>query len=437
MTSHISSYEVERRAWAGGLHRTVRGAATSAVIILLAAGCSSSTDRSSEDRDNVASSGMIDASRCPVEAAETFGDTIKIGGTGALSGPAALTGDIARGMGAYFEAINDDGGVETVDGQKKIDFTLLDDQYTPSMTQSKVRELVERDGVDFVAGIVGTAPNVAVAPYLSQQCIPLVWGSNGADETLLGDYPFVTQYSSYSIEGRAIGRYVAEHNADATIGVLYQNDDIGEDVMTGLKDGISGSDVKIIESQSSEATDTDVRSQMTTLEASGADVFVNAAVTTKCTQAMDELADSSWNPDAVYFGSTCPAAYLSQAQSAASPQPAWFAPQYFEPLEGDSAAVTEFKEAMNAAGIDVTSQSYIGWNLGALTVLTLEQADKLTRVGVAEAAIHLDALPEAYRTAPDRNTGGARVSTTSLEVAPWDNTIKDFAADGESVDATQ
>jgi branched-chain amino acid transport system substrate-binding protein len=437
MTSQTPSRGARR---AGGSSRWwqpgPRGAAAAAcaITLLAVAGCSSSSNDSAGDSSS-GSKGTIDTSRCPSDATKKFsGDSISIGGTGALSGQFALTGDIAKGAGAYFDHVNDAGGVKTVDGTKTIDFTLLDDQYTASVTQTKVRELVEKDNVDLLAGIVGTAPNVAVAPYVTSKCVPLLWGSNGADETLGDDYPFVTQVQSYSNEGRIVGKHIAEKMPDATIAVLYQNDDIGAGILAGLKEGIAGSNAEIVESQSTEQTDTDVRSQMTTLEASNADVFLNAGVTNKCPQALDSLAGSSWKPKAVYFTINCPPAYLSQAKSAADPHPEWLAPQYFQPLEGDDAAVTEFKDAMAKAGLDATSQTYLGWNIGALTVLTLEEAKELTRVGVAEAAIALDKLPDTFRTAPTRNTDGERVSTINLQVAPWDSSITDFAAGGDSVD---
>ena len=52
---------------------------------------------------------------------------IKIGNTNAYSGPASAYGVIARAETAYFQMLNDNGGING----RKIDFMTLDDGYSP------------------------------------------------------------------------------------------------------------------------------------------------------------------------------------------------------------------------------------------------------------------------------------------------------------------
>src|SRR5579871_1844982 len=54
-------------------------------------------------------------------------DTILLGGTAALSGPAAAYGALARASDAYFHYVNDNGGVNG----RKITYKYLDDAYNP------------------------------------------------------------------------------------------------------------------------------------------------------------------------------------------------------------------------------------------------------------------------------------------------------------------
>ena len=56
----------------------------------------------------------------PSRAAET---TIKLGNTAPYSGPASAYGTIARAEAAYFQMLNDAGGING----RKIDFLPLDD----------------------------------------------------------------------------------------------------------------------------------------------------------------------------------------------------------------------------------------------------------------------------------------------------------------------
>jgi len=42
----------------------------------------------------------------------------------------------------------------------------------------------------------------------------------------------------YQIEGRAFAQHVLATQPDARIGIVYQNDDFGRDVLKGFKDGL-------------------------------------------------------------------------------------------------------------------------------------------------------------------------------------------------------
>jgi len=71
-------------------------------------------------------------------AAET---SIKLGNTAPYSGPASAYGTIARAEAAYFEMLNDQGGING----RRVDFLTLDDAYSPSKTVEQTRKLVEQD----------------------------------------------------------------------------------------------------------------------------------------------------------------------------------------------------------------------------------------------------------------------------------------------------
>jgi len=80
--------------------------------------------------------------------------SIKIGGTFPLTGVASLYKTIPAAEKAYFDYVNDHGGVNG----RKINFEILDDSYDPSKTVPAAQQLVEKDGVFAVFGSLGTAP---------------------------------------------------------------------------------------------------------------------------------------------------------------------------------------------------------------------------------------------------------------------------------------
>src|SRR5437868_12353279 len=79
---------------------------------------------------------------------------ITIGGTFPFTGPAALYKTIPAAEKAYYAYVNKKGGVF----HRKINDITLDDQYDPSQTPSKTKQLVEQDHVFAIVGSLGTAP---------------------------------------------------------------------------------------------------------------------------------------------------------------------------------------------------------------------------------------------------------------------------------------
>ncbi len=220
---------------------------------------------------------------------------IKIGNTDPYSGPASGYGTIGKADAAYFKMINAEGGVNG----RKIDFISLDDGYSPPRTFEDTRKLVEEDHVLLVFNGLGTPTQTAVWAYLNRKKVPQLFVATGA--TKWGDpkhHPWTMGFQpNYQSEGRAYAAYILLHKPHAKIGVLYQDDDYGKDYLKGLVDGL-GSKHKsmIVKEVSYETTDPTVDSQMVTLKASGANVFVNITTPKFAAQAIREAGEIGWKP---------------------------------------------------------------------------------------------------------------------------------------------
>ena len=84
--------------------------------------------------------------------------SIKIGVTGALTGPVAALGAVVEGIRVKVEAVNAAGGVAMGDGKTRaIELVIEDDGLDPQRTLSNVRKLVERDEVFALVGHRGHA----------------------------------------------------------------------------------------------------------------------------------------------------------------------------------------------------------------------------------------------------------------------------------------
>ena len=162
--------------------------------------------------------------------------TIKLGNTAPYSGPASAYGTIARAEAAYFQMLNDEGGVNG----RKIDFLTLDDAYSPAKTVEQTRKLVEQDEVLAVFSSVGTAPNISVQKYLNAKHIPQLFVSSGA--TRWNDpehFPWTVGFNpTYELEGRLYAQYVLQTKPNAKIAVIAPNEDAGKDYVRGFKAGL-------------------------------------------------------------------------------------------------------------------------------------------------------------------------------------------------------
>jgi branched-chain amino acid transport system substrate-binding protein len=220
---------------------------------------------------------------------------IKIGNTDAYSGPASAYGVIAKTETAFFQMVNDQGGV----AGHKINFISYDDAYSPPKTVEQVRRLVEEDQVAFLFNTLGTPTNTAIQRYLNQKKVPHLFISTGADKW--GDYqhfPWTMGYQpSYRTEAQIYTKYMLAQKPDAKMAILYQNDDFGKDYPAGVKDVLGDKYGSVVVKDASyETTDATVDSQIASLQASGADVLLVAATPKFAAQAIKKVHDLGWHP---------------------------------------------------------------------------------------------------------------------------------------------
>jgi ABC-type branched-subunit amino acid transport system substrate-binding protein len=107
---------------------------------------------------------------------------IKIGGVRGLD---TSTGLVGKGVLAYVQSIDDQGGING----RKINYIAYDDMNGPPKAVEHVPELVERDEVAFISSQFGTPDNSAAAKYLT-----LKWASSIALTGGSSKYPNVANF---------------------------------------------------------------------------------------------------------------------------------------------------------------------------------------------------------------------------------------------------
>jgi ABC-type branched-subunit amino acid transport system substrate-binding protein len=221
---------------------------------------------------------------------------IKLGQTVPHSGPGSLYGVLGRIGEAYFQMINDKGGLNG----RKIKFLTLDDAYSAPKCVEATRRLVEQEEVLALYGSLGTAPQTAVHKYLNSKGVPQLLLNTGASKW---NDPTNNKWTMaglplYPTEARILARHVVNVRPGAKVGILYQNDDFGRDFLGPFKKVLAdaGGKASVIMEQTYDLTDPTIDSQIINLSKSGADVFYNITTGKATSQSIRKVAESGWKP---------------------------------------------------------------------------------------------------------------------------------------------
>ncbi|MGH9114355.1 MAG: ABC transporter substrate-binding protein [Acidimicrobiales bacterium] len=196
--------------------------------------------------------------------------SITIGATVPLTGPAAPGySEIAPAANAVFKWINAQGGV---DG-RKINYTYLDDQYNPSLTAQKVRQLVLQDNIFAEVGGLGTPTQSAVESFFNTEKVPQLFIESGCACWSDPKYPYSFGWMpNYIVEGKILATYIKSHFAGQKIGLLYQDDEFGEDNVKGVEQIIPASQVVSSQTYDVSTLSGPLSNQVAALKAAGAQV---------------------------------------------------------------------------------------------------------------------------------------------------------------------
>jgi branched-chain amino acid transport system substrate-binding protein len=343
---------------------------------------------------------------------------IKIGNTVPYSGPASAYGTIGKAEAAYFAMINEQGGING----RKINFISRDDAYSPPKTVEVVRKLVEEDQVLLTLQILGTPPNTAVQGYLNDNKVPQLFVATGADKwNDPKKFPWTMGWQpSYRIEARIYGRYILKNLPNAKIAIVYQNDDFGKDYLVGLREGLGDkADKMIVASNTYETTDPTIDSQIVSLQGSGADTLLVAAIPKFAAQAIRKVSDIGWKPNffltnvSASVGSVMKPAGFDKAQGIIT---GGYLKDPNDPQWQNSTEYKDWLEWMKKyypGGSLADVNNIYGYSVAQTMVAVLKASgDNLTRENVMKqaASIHELKLPMALP--------GITVSTSATDFAP-------------------
>ena len=319
---------------------------------------------------------------------------IIIGNTAPHSGPASSYGVIANAIDAYWNMINERGGING----RLVKFLSRDDGYSPPKTVEIIRQLVESEGVLCTFNTLGTPTNTAIHRYMNQHKVPHLFLATGASKWgKPKEFPWTIGFQpDYHTEAVIYAKHILAHVKDARIAVLMQNDDYGKDYFEGFVEGLGKEAGRIVGHVTYQTTDPTVNSQIIQLAGTDATVFFNIAIPKFAAQAIRKAADLGWKP--VHYLNNVSSSVASTLKPAGlrNSQGIITGLYLMDPTDAqwhDSKDMADWRSFMNSymPGANVADGSYVyAYAVSYLMEKTLEKCgDNLTRENLMrQAASH-------------------------------------------------
>ena len=340
-----------------------------------------------------------------------------------LTGEAAAFGTVGPGAKAYFDYVNAKGGVNG----RTIEYRYYDDAYNPGQTVQLTRRLVEQDKVFAVFNSIGTANNLAIRDYLNAQKVPQLWVGDGSQAIgkSFTRYPWTMGFlMSYRGEGDVYGVNLVKTRPRARIAVLYENTELGLDMLTGLTRAIANKGPKIVAKQSYEFTGADVSGQVALLKASGADTLMLFTTPKFFINAITATHKLGWKPQvdiaAISIEPTIMAiARLNAPELTKGALSIAFVKNPNDPIWAKDPIVALYRSIMkkyNPSGRPTDVYNWYGMTVAWTMVETLRKAGKnLTRAGLLKAAQSLDTTANPFMLP------GIRLKTSRTDYRPMEH----------------
>jgi branched-chain amino acid transport system substrate-binding protein len=207
--------------------------------------------------------------------------------------------EIAPAENAFYQYVNAHGGVNG----RKIEFKYLDDMYNPANTPTVVRQLVLQDNAFAIVSGLGTPTHETVLQYLNSNRVPDLFVASGCDCWNDGTkYPYTFGYQTdYTIEAKILGKYVTDHFKGQKVAFIYQNDDVGQGALQGLRQTIPST--AVVSKQPYSVNDllspSGLANQVSAVKAAGAQVVVLYTVNFGTASVLKAAAQIGYHPQFV------------------------------------------------------------------------------------------------------------------------------------------
>ena len=235
-----------------------------ATVLLVLSGCASS--------NSTTSTSSLKAG----PGVDVTNKTITLGILSPYSGPVAdpIGKPLALGVKVYFDSVNANGGI---DGYK-VKFLEEDTQYNPQIQVQLYNQI--HNQVLMIADSLGTPTTFAIKDLAAAD--HMLVSAATLSSALAREKYLILLGTPYRLQVENAFDYVVNKVGvqNPSVGIIYQNDEYGQDGLTGYKEAVSFYHLHDVAQATYAVTDTNYTAQISQLKAAGAKyVFITAIPT--------------------------------------------------------------------------------------------------------------------------------------------------------------
>jgi ABC-type branched-subunit amino acid transport system substrate-binding protein len=403
----------------------------------------------------------IDLTKCPAGWSDTEGLTdtdVKVGITGALSGPQADYGNILRGGDVLMKAYSKQGFFRDSSGKtRNVNVVMRDDGYDASRAIPLVDELIDSEKV-FAMTTQQSAASLKTYDKLNQRCIPQPMTEAGHPG--LGDpvnHPWTTtSFLAYNTEAVLWGSFIEQHLAEfggkAKVAALITTNDFGTAYDSGFRAYLAQSahkaDIEYV-TEKIEPTAASVKDPMTTLAAHNPNVFIGAVVGTPCSQVTIEAAENGMKEQTKYkfLSGVCKATSFVGKDKVGDASDGWWIvgggqKDLNSPAYDNDPFVLYARQIVDQAGFDHTKSASFGsgmfyfWGIAQGLKIGGELDGGLTRSNFITALRAMDMTHPWLLPGVKFNLNGNAdaYAVEGSEIAQWSSAKQSWVTQGAVID---
>lgn len=232
-------------------------------------------------------------SKTAIETPGVTDTAVMIGTSLPMTGHVSFFSEYYFGGQAYFDKVNDEGGVHG----RKVRVKVYDDQYDPAKTVANTQRLISQDKVFALFNYVGTPTGIKALPLINEAKIPLVGIGTGADVFRNPVQPYVFNLrASYHQEAGAFIKGVVEDLKMTKVAVFYQFDDYGFDGLKGAEIALAKYGLKPVVTASYQRGSLDVEAAVGAISKSGAEAVFMVSVYAPASKFIKLVRSAGYNP---------------------------------------------------------------------------------------------------------------------------------------------